>query len=223
VSYSPVSIRPASAGFTLIEVLIALAITAFVSVIAYTGLSTAIVGVESTRAVADRSYEINRVWMILSRDLRQFVTRPVRDEFGETEPALSGGIAARFPLSFTRGGWHNPQNQLRSHLQRVNYRVEDNTLWRDHYAVLDRSGDTQPSSVELLRDVEFLQLRFLPSLGQLQASGDGTAIETRDWSENWITDTSRPGAVLEPPVAVEVRLQLADWGELRWLYALPPL
>ena len=43
-------------GFTLVEVLVALAITAFVSAIAYSGLSTAIVGVEQTRAIADRTY-----------------------------------------------------------------------------------------------------------------------------------------------------------------------
>ena len=97
-----------SAGFTLVEVLIALAITAFVSTIAYTSLSTVLAGVESTRQVSNRTYEVNRAWMIISRDLRQFVNRPIRDEFGEREPAMMGGPAARFALSFTRSGWHNP-------------------------------------------------------------------------------------------------------------------
>ena len=76
-----------SPGFTLVEVLIALAITAFVSTIAYTSLSTVISGAESTRTAAERSYAINRAWMIISRDIGQFVARPVRDEFGELEPA----------------------------------------------------------------------------------------------------------------------------------------
>ena len=75
-------------GFTLVEVLIALAITAFVSTIAYTSLSTVITGMESTRENSERAYAINRAWMIITRDLRQFVNRPVRDEFGEAEPAL---------------------------------------------------------------------------------------------------------------------------------------
>ncbi|MCB1848763.1 MAG: prepilin-type N-terminal cleavage/methylation domain-containing protein, partial [Halieaceae bacterium] len=43
-----------SRGFTLIEVLIALAITAFVSAIAYRSLSAAMLGVERTRETADR-------------------------------------------------------------------------------------------------------------------------------------------------------------------------
>ena len=41
--------RQSAYGFTLIEVLIALAITAFVSAIAYSGLSAVISGVESPR------------------------------------------------------------------------------------------------------------------------------------------------------------------------------
>ncbi len=144
----------AAAGFTLIEVLIALAITAFIAAIAYSSLSTALQAVETTRATAQRSYEVNRAWMIISRDLRQFVARPVRDEFGQVEPAITGGTAARFPLSFTRTGWHNPNDSQRSNLQRVNYRVEDGALWRDAYTVLDRAPDTAPRQVRLLEGVE---------------------------------------------------------------------
>ena len=100
--------RDHSRGFTLIEVLIALGITAFVATLAYTGLSAAIAGVEATRESGRRTAEINRAWSILSRDLQHFVARPVRDEFGDEEPALVGGPAARFPLSFTRAGWTIP-------------------------------------------------------------------------------------------------------------------
>ena len=214
--------RPSS-GFTLVEVLIALAITAFVSTIAYTSLATVLSGVESTRQVSDRTYEINRAWMIISRDLRQFVSRPIRDEFGESEPAMAGGSAARFALSFTRSGWHNPNEHLRSNLQRVNYRVEDEALWRDSYPVLDRAGDTEAQSVKLLDGVEILELAFLGSLGDVQSQEDSAGLDTGYWAENWVLDTSTPGASLPPPVAVEISLQLADWGEMRRMYELPPL
>jgi len=213
----------AAAGFTLIEVLIALAITAFVSVIAYSSFSTVITGVENTQAVAERVYRINRAWMIISRDLEQFVARPVRDEFGELEPALQGGMAARFPLSLTRAGWHNPLAQDRPELQRVNYRLEEDSLWRDSYPVLDRAGETQAQSARLLEDVESIRILFLDSVDNARSVGRGTDLDTRNWPENWVIDTSQPGAGLAPPLAIEVRLQLADWGEVRRLYALPPL
>ena len=212
-----------TSGFTLIEVLIALTITTIVSTIAYASISTVITGVESTRRVADRTYEINRAWMIISRDLRQFSPRPVRDEFGEEEPAMSGGVAARFLLSFTRAGWHNPVAQQRSNLQRVNYLIEDESLWRESYAVLDRASDTSPNRVKLLEGVEYLDLRFLASVGEVEMGNDRKSLDTRSWAENWVVDTSRPGVSAATPMAIEIRMQLEDQGELRRIYALPPI
>ncbi len=210
-------------GFTLVEVLIALAITAFVSAIAYTSFSTVLSGVESSQITAERVYQLNRAWMMISRDLEQFVARPVRDEFGELEPALQGGIAARFPLSFTRGGWHNPVGHARSELQRVNYRVEEETLWRDSYPVLDRAGETKTQAVALLEGVQELRVLFLGGPGSVDTVGSSSELDSRGWPENWVLDTSQPGAALNPPLAVELTLQLSDWGEMRRIYALPPL
>ncbi|MEM8563128.1 MAG: type II secretion system minor pseudopilin GspJ [Pseudomonadota bacterium] len=211
------------AGFTLVEVLIALAITAFVAALAYGSLSTAISSVESMRSTAERTYNLNRTWMIIGRDLRHFVPRPVRDEFGQVEPAMIGGLVARFPLSFTRGGWHNPNGLPRSSLQRVNYRLEDGALWRDSYNVLDRAPDTEPRQVLLLDGVEVLELVFLGDLGSAQREGRSTTLDTRDWQANWVADTSATGLDVPAPVALEIRLELEDLGELRRIYALPPL
>lgn len=212
-----------AAGFTLIEVLIALAITAFISALAYSSLSVALQAVESTRATAQRTYEIDRAWMIISRDLQQFVVRPIRDEFGQPEPAMVGGTAARFALSFTRTGWHNSIGSPRSSLQRINYRVEDGALWRDAYPVLDRAPDTQPQQVKLLEGVEVLELVFLPALTDAQQDGREVALDTRSWQSNWVADTSVPGSDLPPPAALEFRLQLEDLGAMKRLYALPPI
>lgn len=213
----------ARAGFTLIEVLIALAITAFVSMIAYTSLSTVMTGVERMREATDRTYEVNRAWLIISRDLRQLVNRPVRDEFGEREPALTGGKLARFALSFTRAGWHNPNGYPRSNLQRVNYRLEEDALWRDTYPVLDRAADTEPTSTLLLEGVEDLQLSFLGTLAELEVQMGAAALDTTNWAENWVFESAAPEDELSPPAGLEMILQLQDWGEMRRLYALPPL
>ncbi len=218
-----VKVKKTAGGFTLIEVLIALAITAFVAAIAYASLSAVISGVESTRQVALRTYELDRAFMIISRDLRQFSHRPIRDEFGQWEPAMAGGPLARFLLSFTRSGWHNPNKHPRSHLQRINYLLEDEALWRESYSVLDRVGDSKPQKVKLLDGVEDMTIGFLGSLSMVEMSNDGRNLDSGNWPENWVLDTSNPGADLAPPVAVEIRLQLDDWGELRRLYELPPL
>lgn len=210
-------------GFTLVEVLIALAISAFVATIAYSSFTTVLVGVESTQATAERVYAVNRAWMIISRDLEQFVARPIRDEFGELEPAMQGGDAARFPLSFTRSGWHNPLGHSRSELQRVSYRLEEEVLWRDSYPVLDRASETEAQEVALLEGVEDMELLFLDDVGNARTVGESSELDSRNWPENWVIDTSQPGSVLRPPLAVELRLYLRDWGEMRRIYALPPL
>ena len=49
-------------GFTLIEVLIAMAITAVIALLAYTSLNTVIAGVESVRREADYTYQLNRAF-----------------------------------------------------------------------------------------------------------------------------------------------------------------
>ncbi len=211
---------PRQRGFTLIEVLIALAITAFVATIAYSGLSAVISGVESTRATATATYELDRAMMILSRDLRQFIERPIRDEFGQVEPAMQGGPLARHLLSFTRAGWHNPNQHPRSNLQRVNYLVEEGALWRESYAVLDRVSDSKPQRVRLLDGVQEIRIGFLSSLNGVERGNDGKTLDTRNWAENWVIDTSIPGVDLPAPAAIEIRLELEGWGELTRLYEL---
>ena len=211
---------PLQRGFTLIEVLIALAITAFVATIAYSGLSAVISGVESTRATATATYELDRAMMVLSRDLRQFIERPIRDEFGQVEPAMQGGPLAQHLLSFTRAGWHNPNQHTRSNLQRVNYLVEEGALWRESYAVLDRVGDSKPQRVKLLDGVLDISVGFLSSLDGVESGSDGKTLDTQNWAENWVIDTSISGVDLPAPAAIEIRLELEGWGELTRLYEL---
>lgn len=214
-------------GFTLVEVLIALSITAVVAVLAYGGLSAVINSVEGTRTSSERVTEVQRAWNILSRDIRQFAPRPIRDEFGQSEGAMIGGENARFLLSLTRAGWHNPNGLLRSELQRVNYVFEDNALWRESYPVLDRAPDTEPQRVKLLDEVEEVRVRFLANIGDLQVESDGLTLDMRNWQDTWlgVPETGGTGSALPTagvaPAAVELTVTLPDWGELRRVYELP--
>ncbi|MCZ6828354.1 MAG: type II secretion system minor pseudopilin GspJ, partial [Gammaproteobacteria bacterium] len=117
--------RRQQSGFTLIEVLIAMAATVMIVTLAFMTFTNLINGFEVLRRASNQSHEINRTWMFLSRDLRQFVNRPVRDELGAQVPAFFGGELADNSISFTRTGWHNPNRNLRSTMQRVRYRLED--------------------------------------------------------------------------------------------------
>lgn len=205
-----------SRGFTLIEVLIAMAITALVAVLSYQSLSSVLNSVESLRDNGERVSELNRTWTVVSRDIRQFVPRPVRDEFGESESAMWGGSGADSALSLTRGGWYNPNQQLRSSLQRVRYRLEDDELWRESYTVLDRVSDSEPQRALLLEGVVSFELAFLSP----QVTLRGAELDTDDWPDNWGLNASN-SRLVDPPQALELRLELEDLDEVRWLYELP--
>ncbi|MCH1601633.1 MAG: type II secretion system minor pseudopilin GspJ [Luminiphilus sp.] len=207
-------------GFTLVEVLIAMAITAFVSVLSYQTLSTALAGIESARTESERLHEINRAFTVLSRDVRQMTNRPVRDEFGQMASAVSGGELARDPLRLTRSGWHNSTGAPRSTLQRVAYRLEEDKLLRLSYPVLDRTTAIEPTETVLIDGVEVFELRFLPSVNALEVDRN-QVIDRRFWQENWVADVGFTDKIIDPPAAIEVRMILSDWGELERLYVMP--
>ena len=210
------------AGFTLVEVLIAMAITAFVAVVGYTSLTTVIVGVDSLRQETRQLEELNRAFQVLGRDLHQFVDRSVYDEFGSRLSSMEGGELAAQSLSFTRAGWHNSVGLPRSSLQRVAYYIDEDKLIRASWPVLDRTGAVEPVEVVLLREVDTFEVRFLGALDELEVNRD-SQIDRRFWQENWIPDVSRPDTLAEPPIAVEVRLFVPQWGALERLYVLPPI
>lgn len=212
--------RQVTSGFTLVEVLVAMAITALISMMAYTGLSSALSGAESMRAAATRAHEINQAWSLLSRDLRQVVNRPVVDELGQLSPALSGGELAPDLLVLTRAGWHNSTGAPRSALQRVRWWLQDDQLWRGYFPVLDRTAGTEAVEMTVLDDVERFEVRFLPALSVVESDRDDV-IDRRNWQDNWMTDLSRPEQLPAPPAAVEVVMEIVGLGEVRRTYVLP--
>ena len=212
--------RQVTSGFTLVEVLVAMAITALISMMAYTGLSSALSGAESMRAAATRAHEINQALSMLSRDLRQVVNRPVVDELGQLSPALSGGELAPDLLVLTRAGWHNSTGAPRSALQRVRWWLQDDQLWRGYFPVLDRTAGTEAIETTVLDDIERFEVRFLPALSVVE-SDRNDVIDRRNWQDNWIIDFSQPGKLPAPPAAVEVVMEVVGLGEVRRTYVLP--
>ena len=200
-------------GFTLLELLVALAVFAIMAAAAYGGLRN----VMFTRAaLEDENRRLGAVQMAfhrLEQDIEQTAPRGVRDEYGEPQPALSGGTLASEALALTRAGWDNPLGQPRANLQRVAYRLRDGRLWRLYWDVLDRGGPLEPREIVLLDRVRELRLRFLDP--------------GNTWQTEWPPPTDPAGDGQEKPDldalprAVELSLTLEDWGEITRLLPLP--
>ena len=78
---------PRQRGFTFIEVLVAVGVFAVVSSISYATLSQYLKVREGVSASNLELRQLQRTFSLLDRDLRFIVNRPVRDGFGDPEPA----------------------------------------------------------------------------------------------------------------------------------------
>lgn len=212
------------AGFTLVELILAIGISALIAVAAYAGVRVAVAADEGLRAEATRLYELQRALNIIEEDLSQIRPRSATTAGGVRQAAFKGGVLQRPLLAFTRAGVPNPAGLQRSELQRVEYVLEDGRLWRRHRWVLDGADAARPAdAVLLLENVVSLRPAFLP-----HAEATGQA-ETRllddmtHWLEHW--DSALPAASPVPgramPMAIMLTLELEGFGRIHRVIELP--
>lgn len=197
-------------GFTLIEVLVALAVFGVLSVVAYMALGQTLSNADLLGERMARLEAIQRTIRYLDSDLMQAAPRPVRGLLGDGyEPAIRSSFASEYALEVTHGGWTNPAGLPRGTLQRSAYRIEDDELIRYHWRVLDRTINNEPIETVLLDGVESIEFRYLTT------DGEG--------SEQWPpANVAGPAAFRLRPRAVEVVLTLFNEGEIRRLVEVAP-
>jgi len=186
------------AGFTLLEILVAMAVFAIMAGMAYSGLHTVLATRNSTEARAETLAQWQRFVYILNEDLMQALPRGVRDELGSTQLAFSGGNDNNL-LSLTRGVADWSGQSQRSRLQRVEYRLEADGVYRQVWPVLDRNQQSQPR-----------RRKVLPT----------AVIALRFYAGEW--DTVWPASGGGLPKAVEASVQLPELGNLRRVFTVRP-
>jgi general secretion pathway protein J len=101
------SFRGAIAGFTLIEVLVALLILGIMSALGYGTYRTARISAERTEESLKRSREIEFGMRMMVQDIAETVPRPVRDILGQTRVAAmlgTSGFGTLTPIPSSVGG-----------------------------------------------------------------------------------------------------------------------
>ena len=188
-------------AFSLVELLVALAVFATMAALAYGGLDS----IARTRLELGRQQDAFRDLMrgvgLIERDLRQAIARPVRGNYGEPLPALMGNSGH---IEFTRTGFANPQAEPRSNLERVLYEFDDDALKRGVYPALDRAPASAPTLSTLRGNVETFRLRYLDAGNR--------------WGDTWPplreTDAGQLDPLAQLPRAVEFRIGTRDYGEV---------
>ena len=195
-------------GFTLIELLVSMTVLTILGILAFSVLSQMQQAHQIGRNSVDRFGELQFALQLISRDVQQLSPRPIRIGFGQPPlpAALADGRNA-YSLEVSRGGWRNPVGRPRGTLQRVAYRVdEEGILLRAYWQSLDY-GTNEPLESELLDGVELIEVRFLDS--------------TRQWHTQWPPLTNAtPGIPTPLPIAVEVNLELEDFGRITRLFEI---
>lgn len=192
-------------GFTLLEMIVALGVFAVLGVMSTQMVSRVMAVHEVGTTRGARLAEIERAIRILERDVIELAPRAVRDGMGDAVPALQLGSGPLIEL--TRFGHRNPLLEKRSELQRVAYVLEERTLYRYYWNVLDRAEDSAPSVQKLLTEVDTVETAVI------------------DVSGNEHTSWPPLGDVAENPesaiAGVKVVFSFAPFGEVLRVWDVP--
>jgi general secretion pathway protein J len=207
-------------GFTLVELLVAIAIFALIGMASYRVLSSVMQTNERLTVRTEQLRVLNRAFWMLQQDVEQLVPRDVRTAEGAvllTPNFLLVDNEAELALQLTRAGRANPLELPRSDLQRIAYGVghhpdydnadsehyqeEKNYLLRYIWPTVDGAGDKARAQVQvLLPDVEKI------SIGVVTARGVQT---------HWPVEEMK-----EPPLALQFEVMLAGGATISRAYKL---
>lgn len=210
------------AGFTLLEILIALSIVALMSVGAFRLISTTINTHKSSGLHTQQFNQLGNMLGLMERDLLQAINRPVRDEFGDPLPGFIGDTEG---FQFSHVGWANrprglqSKTNLHSNIQRSACALELQAsqepnrpayqyYWGcKHWDVLDRVQHSK-AITNLSIAVTGVTLRYLD--------------HSHIWQNHWPTNTASQSESGNQrlPLALEIKITSQQFGTLRRLYQL---
>ncbi|MFT5548622.1 MAG: general secretion pathway protein J [Candidatus Azotimanducaceae bacterium] len=190
-------------GFTLIEMVIAVAIFAVMMVIAFPGLTHIAKVGDQVGQSNRRLSELQFALTYLSRDWMQVSSRKILDQYGDEKPHI---IIKDNSISFTHSGWSNLLQQKRSELQRVQYLVKENQLIRQYWTSLDQMIAEEPIATVLIDDIESFSVHFIDSSEQ--------AIERWPLGEQ---DEQR----VNKPIALRVDIDVKNFGQVHRIIEIP--
>ncbi len=189
------------AGFTLVELLVSLAIFGLIAAAGVTVVAFTVNNHTALKARSSALGEVQTARELLKRDLLQAVARPTRSGSGaQTGQSFIGQQPGQtVVMAFVRAGVINPSVTAQSELQYVEYAVVADRLERRVRPMLDGAPVSAP--VVLMRGITRAELEF--------QGRDG-------WTPLFIGQASVP-----LPFAVRLRLETRTFGPLDQVFLVP--
>ncbi|KTD73099.1 GspJ family T2SS minor pseudopilin variant LspJ [Legionella tucsonensis] len=193
-------------GFTLIEILIALAVFAILATITTSVLYNAFTTRSRVNEQSERLSELQLAISLIQQDTRQIVERAIRSNEMQLLPAFIGQTNY---VEFTRDGNINPGSiEKRSTLKRVAYVCQQGALIRRTWSSLDIINQKNHEDKLLLSRLTHCHFGYLNQNLQILP----------EWREQAVTLNQSK----EPfPKAIQFNMTLQEQGEINLLFILP--
>ncbi|MGF6694538.1 type II secretion system minor pseudopilin GspJ [Pseudomonas sp. D(2018)] len=150
-------------GFTLLEVLIAVALFSLLGLACYRLLERVMHSDQRIAAHEVQLRQLQRALGLFERDLTQAIASPLGDDPSRRQ-AL---IGQPDNLRLVRGGWSNPLHQPRSEVLEVGHTWRDGQWRRQYRSPPRRELETPPQhSQRLLDGINGVRLRYIDSQGE---------------------------------------------------------
>lgn len=193
-------------GFTLIEILIALAVFAILATITSSAMYYAFNTRDRVTRQAERLVDLQLTITQIERDTEQIANRPIRINGMQLLPALVGQNDS---IELTRGGISNPLSvEKRSSLKRIAYYCKDKKLIRRSWSSIDPVDYTKYKERSLLNNLAQCDFAYVsPSLQVLP-----------EWHGGGATPGGANNAL---PKAVKLNISLDNNDNLSFLFIFP--
>ena len=161
-----------TAGFTLVELLVAMIIFAFISVVSYRIISTLVITNEVAGAAQEKWGNLSLAMSSMRNNWTRVIPLVVRDENGNILSAISGKekLTGMFDsqLEMSVSGYIGDEVFGSAPPKRVGFRFSGGSLYLVTWPVLNRVLTTKPEVNLLLENVKNFNVNFLYPDGKWQ-------------------------------------------------------
>ncbi|MCX7117545.1 MAG: GspJ family T2SS minor pseudopilin variant LspJ [Legionellales bacterium] len=193
-------------GYTLIEIMIALAVFALISAITASAMFHAF---DTRGRVNEQANQLNALQLglsMLSHDIEQMIERPIHGDEMHVFPPF---IGQSHYVEFSSGGSVNPNGILiKSTLKRVGYLCQNKQLIRRRWDTLDTPHRNLYHDKVLFDHLLVCQFSYLASNHQT----------LQEWHEYAVQQNQKKETL---PQAVQISLTPTHWGNMNLLFAIP--
>lgn len=239
ISHHPMRVAQKNRGFTLLEMMVAIAVLAILFSVVYSAINSAVNARSANRLASEQLIKLHRGLSLIEQDLEHVIARFSQFPNEDWKPALAHkDVQEGEVLSFSRHGWPITQNQDASSLARVAYElvpeerdenrqgntVDNSTrykLYRLYWRDID-SLKTEPLRKRvILRGIKSIKFKFLN--------------EQNNWVDTWPSESGNMGdnefddalagsdmSVFQRlPRAMELILDTYSMGEIHKIFIFP--